>query len=196
MKNLIIYAHPNPKSFCKAIEERAEKVFRKMGNETKIRDLYELGFQPILKPSDFEAFASGKIPEDIKSEQEYIKWADVIIFVYPIWWSGFPAILKGYIDRVFAYGFAYEYVNGVPKGLLDEKKVMIFNTTGTPNDIYANNGMHDAMKKTSDEGIFGFCNIKVLKHTFFGAVPSVDDETRKSYLNEVEKIIEENLSIC
>lgn len=108
------------------------------------------------------------MPEDIAVEQEQIKWADVIIFVYPVWWTGLPAMLKGYVDRVFSYGFAYQYVEGNPVGLLEVKKALLFSTTGAANEIYEQIGMHNSMKQTTDQGIFGFTGIKVIDHVFFG----------------------------
>lgn len=157
----------------------------------KIRDLYTLKFDPVLKLSDFKALNNRNIPADIKEEQEHIKWADVLIFVYPVWWTGLPAMLKGYVDKVFSSGFAYKYVDGNPVGLLKDKKGLLICTTGTPNNIYKENGMHNSMKQTTDMGIFNFCGIKVIDHVFFGAVPYVSDETRKNYLKEVEKLINE-----
>ncbi|MEJ1715164.1 NAD(P)H-dependent oxidoreductase, partial [Escherichia coli] len=85
---------------------------QKKGHEVEVRDLYEMQFQPTLGRSEM----IGGIGEDVVVEQEYLKWADVITFIYPIWWTGLPAIMKGYIDRVFSYGFAYKYVNGVQMG--------------------------------------------------------------------------------
>lgn len=193
MNQLIVFAHPNPKSFGKGIVDAIQKASDSVGIATRVRDLYELGFDPILKASDFESFLSGQIPEDIKVEQEHISWADVVTFVFPVWWAGFPAVLKGYVDRVFSYGFAYEYVDGVPNGLLKGKKALLFSTTGTPNEYYAASGMHNSMKQTSDEGIFGFSGLEVIDHVFFGAIPHTDDETRKNYLIEVERIIKKNL---
>lgn len=84
--------------------------------------LYELNFNPVLGASDFISFSKGNTPEDIKEEQEHISWADSITFIYPVWWAGLPAILKGYVDRVFSHGFAYAYgENGIEK-LLSGKK--------------------------------------------------------------------------
>ena len=137
------------------------------------------------------AFQSGKVPEDIAVEQEHIKWADVITFVYPVWWASFPAILKGYVDKVFSYGFAYEYVDGSPNGLLKGKKSLLFSTSGTPNEIYSAIGMHNSMKQTVDQGIFNFSGLEEVNHTFFGAVPHVTDEIREGYLKEVSKIIKD-----
>jgi len=68
-----------------------------------------------------------------------------------------------------------------------------FSRTGSPNEIYATNGMHNSMKQTTDEGIFGFSGIEVMNHTFFGAVPVVDEDTRKQYLKEVSDIIKKSL---
>lgn len=193
MNHLVVFAHPNQKSFGKGIFDTIVKSSEEKGAAVRFRDLYEIGFDPILKPSDFEAFKSGKVPEDIAEEQSHIKWADVITFVYPVWWASVPALLKGYIDRVFSYGFAYEYVDGVPNGLLKGKKALLFCTTGTPNEMYAENGMHNSMKQTTDQGIFNFSGIEEVKHTFFGAVPYVPDEVRGDYLKDVEKVIQETL---
>jgi NAD(P)H dehydrogenase (quinone) len=193
MNNLIVFAHPNPKSFGKGIVDAVVKASKEKGANVKVRDLYEIGFDPILKPSDFTTFQSGKVPEDILVEQEHIKWADAIIFVYPVWWTSFPAMLKGYVDRVFSYGFAYESVDGVPKGLLKGKKALLFCTTGASHEVYAANGMHNSMKQTTDQGIFNFSGIEEVKHTFFSSVPYVTDEIRKDYLEEVEIIVKEVL---
>ncbi|GKX68198.1 NAD(P)H-dependent oxidoreductase [Inconstantimicrobium mannanitabidum] len=193
MNHLIIFAHPNPKSFGKGILDTVVKASEEKGAKVVVRNLYEMGFDPILKPSDFEAFQSGRVPEDIAAEQEHVKWADVITFIYPVWWASVPAILKGYVDRVFSYGFAYESVDGVINGLLKGKKGLLFCTTGTPNEVYAANGMHDSMKQTTDQSIFNFSGIEDVKHAFFGAVPYVSDETRGDYLNEIAKIVAETL---
>lgn len=193
MNHLVVFAHPNQKSFGKGIVDTIEKACQENGANVRVRDLYEIGFDPILKPSDFVALQSGNTPEDIKTEQEHVKWADVITFVYPVWWVGLPAMLKGYVDRVFSYGFAYESVNGAPRGLLNGKKALLFSTTGSPNEVYEQNGMHDSMKQTTDAGIFNFTGIEVISHTFFGSVPYVTDETRNEYLREVEKIVKDKI---
>lgn len=189
MNHLIVFTHPNQKSFGKAIAETVLKASAEKGFNIKIKDLYEEGFNPVLGSSDFEAFGSGRIPADIKVEQDLIVWADVISFVYPVWWTGLPAILKGYIDRVYSYGFAYEYKNGAVNGLLKGKRVRLFSTTGTPDSVYDLNGMYKSMMQTQDDGIFRISGIDDVEHLFFGAVPYVDDSTRKRYLADVEKTV-------
>ena len=145
---------------------------------------YEGSLSNISGAADFEAFQSGNIPEDIRTEQAEISRADRLVFIYPVWWAALPARMKGYIDRVFSLGFAYDFQDGMPVGLLSGKEVLIVNTTGSSGDLYSQSGMHEAIRKTSDTGIFEFCGLKVLDHLFFGAVPFVDDEVRKDYLDQ------------
>lgn len=193
MNHLIVFAHPNKNSFGKAMLDAAAKATEEKGSNVRIRDLYQLGFNAVLSQNDFETIQNGQVPKDIADEQEHIRWADVITFVYPVWWISFPAILKGYVDRVFSLGFAYEYRDNVAYGLLKEKKALLFCSTGAPDDVYAVNGMHEAMKHTTDDGIFNFAGITDVKHSFFGDVPNVDDEIRKGYLKEVENTVKEAL---
>ncbi|MBU3178376.1 NAD(P)H-dependent oxidoreductase [Clostridium estertheticum] len=192
MKHLVVFAHPYSKSFGKGIVDMIEKEVSNNKSEIRIRDLYELGFDPILKGSDLLNLQSGNYADDIKVEQEHIKWADIITFVYPVWWAGLPAVLKGYADRVLANGFAFTYEASGPVGLLKGKKAILFSTTGFPSDMYAQIGMHKSMQQTTDEAIFEFCGIEVIKHVFFGAVPSSTEEELKQYLGEVREVIKAN----
>ena len=192
MKHLVIFAHPYSKSFGKGIVDTIEKEVSNNESEIRIRDLYELGFDPILKGSDLLNLQSANYADDIKVEQDHIKWADVITFVYPVWWAGLPAMLKGYADRVLANGFAFTYGANGPVGLLKGKKSILFSTTGFPSDVYAQIGMHKSMQQTTDEAIFEFCGIEVVKHVFFGAVPSSTEEELKQYLSEVSEVIKAN----
>jgi NAD(P)H dehydrogenase (quinone) len=187
MKHLVIYSHPNPKSFCHAVLDTVKETLEGGKNELIVRDLYGIGFDPVLKASDFVARQAGQTPADIKVEQDYVVWSDVMIMIYPIWWAALPAMIKGYIDRVISYGFAYKRdAGGNVIQLLTGKKVIIFNTQGAPEERYRKSGMFDAMKKTSDFAIFEFCGMEVLTHQFFGAVTTVDDATRKLYLKRVD----------
>ncbi len=189
MNTVILYAHPNPKSFNHAIKEVVESWLKERSIEYKTRDLYSINFQPILKAEDFITIQKGDYLPDVKQEQEIIKNSDMLIVVHPIWWYSMPAILKGYIDRVFAYGFAYAEIDGKIKGLLTDKKVIIFNTLGESKEICEGSGICQCIKKTID-GIFEFCGMKVLEHKFFFSVPYVTDKERKDMLNEVKSILD------
>lgn len=168
-KHLIVYCDPNPQSLSAAYRDALVELTETSGNSVNVRDLYNICFQPLLEQKDFDALKHGQIPADIKVEQDYLLWANVLTFVYPIWWTGMPALLKGYIDRVFSKGFAYMMdEKGNIKGLLEGKKVVVLNNMGAPYDYYEKNGMLKSMKQTSDEGIFEFCGMEVLEHRFFG----------------------------
>ncbi len=197
---LIIYGHPKtPTSFNYELQKRIYTALSERGHKVITRDLYEISFNPLLSSSDLEKIHSNEIPDDIKKEQEEIKKADVIIFIYPIWWAGSPAIIKGYIDRVFSYGFAYKYQGGKVVGLLNDKTAIILNSTGTPSEFYEHEGFHSAIKKVTDEGIFAFCGFKNIKHIFNGNMSALTETEKQKIItsttNEVTTYITQEFSI-
>lgn len=188
MENLILYAHPNPQSFNRAILETIEDRLTQNGEQYNTRDLYAMNFDPILKHDDFTAFAAGKPTSDIAAEQNYIRRAKTIIVIHPIWWFNAPAILKGYIDRVFSYGFAYAVKDKAITGLLTDKRVFIINTTGGSAENYKNFGFAESLKTTMQNGIYSFCGMKIEKHIFFHEVPTIAQEARIAMLQELKKM--------
>jgi NAD(P)H dehydrogenase (quinone) len=193
MNILFVYAHPNPESFTASIISRLVEKAKEKNHLTEIRDLYTLKFDPILSSNDFEALRSGNIPADIKIEQDLISKADVVVMVYQLWWTQFPAMLKGYIDRVFSYGFAYQFGKKGLEGMLNGKKVFLVTNTGTPTDVYENSDMFSALNKTSNIGIFEYCGIDTIEHIFNGGVPSINEDARKEYLISTIKSFEDFL---
>ncbi|MGC5742917.1 NAD(P)H-dependent oxidoreductase [Chryseobacterium sp. NFX27] len=179
MRHLIIYAHPNEKSLNNLLLQTVTESLEKGNHEIEIRDLNTIGFNPVLSLEDMQGQRAGKVSDDVKTEQDYISWAEQITFVYPIWWTGMPAIMKGYIDRVFSYGFAYRYDQGVQKGLLKGKKAVIINTHGKPHEEYERMGMDKALSLTSDNGIFLYSGFEIIHHFFF-------DKADKASPEEVE----------
>lgn len=192
MNCLIVYAHPNSKSFNAAIRETLENELKAKGHEVRTRDLYQIGFNPVLTANDFIQLQQGNVLYDVKAEQDEIRWADTLIFVYPTWWENMPAILRGYIDRVFSSGFAYTYNDQGPVGLLKDKKAIIFQTAGSSEQDLNAAGLLPAIKKVIDDGIFGFCGIEIIDHVIFGAVPFVSDDERKKMLDRVKEVVDRN----
>lgn len=190
MKNLIVYSHPNPKSFCYGILETITQTLKAKGHEVILRDLYTQKFDPVLKGSDFESFAAGKMPTDILIEQNHIRWAERMIFIYPVWWAGFPAIMKGYVDRVYTNGFAFKYGASGPEGLLGGKKSLLIGTLGSPLKAYEDSGMAKSIRQTINGGVFQFCGMEVAEHLLFGAVTMSDETTRKKYLSEASAAVQ------
>ncbi|MEJ0106800.1 MAG: NAD(P)H-dependent oxidoreductase [Bacteroidota bacterium] len=177
MKHLIIYAHPNPDSLNSHLKQSLAEHFRDNGHEVEIRDLYQLNFNPVLLLEDMNGQRKGQVADDVRQEQEFITWADCITFIHPIWWTGLPAILKGYIDRVFSYGFAYRYDQGVQKGLLTGKQAVIINTHGKSQIEYGAIGMDKALSLTSDKGIYSYCGLEIKQHFYFDKADRTTAET-------------------
>ena len=189
MNHLIIFAHPNPTSFGSAICRELQRLSEAKGNTVQLRNLYETGFNPIFSARDIETIDGGDLPDDIKTEQMYVAAADHITFVYPVWWGGMPAIMKGYIDRVFSYGFAYSYDESGVKTLLAGKRGSIICTTGASNEEYEKSGIHAAMRLIADDVIFGFCGIEPTKILFLGNVAGVSRETREKWLSQLQEFL-------
>jgi NAD(P)H dehydrogenase (quinone) len=180
MKHLIIYAHPNPESLNSYFKNTVANQLRQNGHAVRIRDLYQLNFNPVLSMNDAAGQRGGIMPADVLAEQEHVIWADILTFIYPIWWTGLPAMMKGYIDRVFSYGFAYRYDQGVQRGLLTGKKAVIINTHGKSNAEYESIGMNKALSLTSDHGVYRYCGLDVKQHFFFDRAdrPAADSVER------------------
>ncbi|MEN9808879.1 MAG: hypothetical protein RLZZ488_446 [Pseudomonadota bacterium] len=189
MKNLIVLCHPNPMSFTYAICKEIETALKAKGESFITRNLYEMNFNPILSGADFAQLNAGKIPFDIAEEQKHIASAQNIIFVYPIWWTGLPAMLKGYVDRVFLKGFAWDFDNNGLKKLLTGKRALLVSCHGNPREYYESVGMYNAMNMTSNNGIFEFCGVEVAAHQYFDSVPSSTEETRKQMLAQVRELV-------
>lgn len=194
LNHLIIYCNPNMKSLSAAYRDAVVELTEMSGDRVNVRDLYNIGFHPVLEQTDLEAIKHGQIPPEIKVEQDYIMWADLLTFIYPIWWAGMPALLKGYIDRVFSKGFAYIMDDeGHWKGLLEEKKVVILNNMGYPYDYYEKNGMLASLKQIAEEGIFKFCGINVLEHRFFGHLDAASKAEREGHIQVLKMIYDKIL---
>lgn len=120
---LIVHAHPEPASLTSALKDIAVEKLRADGHQVKVSDLYAMNWKPLADVEDFiepqnpdrliyiaeskKAYAAGTQSSDITAEQDKLLWADAVLFSFPLWWYGMPAILKGWFDRVFAFGFAY-----------------------------------------------------------------------------------------
>lgn len=187
MHILAVYAHPNPKSFNHAILDAIREAVTRKGHSFSLRDLYELNFQPVLRESDFEALGQGLTPPDVADEQAEINRADMLFLVHPVWWFGIPAIMKGWIERVFSYGFAYKYdSNGQVRGLLNGKKAVVVNTTGAPEDKgYSETGFKTSYLNLVDMGIYRFVGLEVILHRMFFSVPTVNQREREGMLESL-----------
>lgn len=188
MNVLIVYAHPNPKSFNHAVLETVREGLAEAGHSVRVKDLYAEGIKANLDASDFESFFGGKTPEDVLRQQADVSWAEGLVFVYPIWWFSTPGILKGWVDRVFSKGFAYDFGEAGPVGLLRHRKALVLNTTGGAEATYEAQGMKPVLTVPMTAGTLGFCGIRDVSSRTYFAVPSATDEERKAMLAEARAL--------
>lgn len=186
MRILAVFAHPSPKCFNRSALETLVDVANEKAHETDILDLYAEKFNPVLTEKDLESFNRGTIPPDIEAMQKRITAANVVAFIHPLWWFGMPAILKGWLDRVFSYGFAYGHDSRGTKPLLAGKKAVIINTAGgTEKEGYEDTGFRDALVNLSDNGMCRFVGFDILLRKMFFEIPAAPDEQRRILLAQL-----------
>lgn len=178
---LIIYSHPRENSLNHSIKESVKKGIKKNTDNIKELELYKEKFNPVL--SDIND--NNKKPEIDKMKAD-ITWADYIVFITPIWWAGVPAILKGYFDRVFTEDFAFKFNQaGLPEGLLENKKALIFCTSDTPPFLLNVTGGILGIKGII-KGILKYSGIKDSRFKVFGPVIKSSSQKRSKWLSQAE----------
>ncbi len=162
-KVLVVYAHPEPTSMTRRLVEVAVEALEGQGHEVMRSDLYGMKWKAVFDADDFpsradrgrlsfimesaNAFATGRQTEDVAREQAKLLSADAVILQFPLWWFGVPAILKGWIERVYAYGFGYGYKNEGNRfrygdGMLKGKRALVAVTTGGGAEDYGPRGIN------------------------------------------------------
>ncbi|MFE0487415.1 NAD(P)H-dependent oxidoreductase [Streptomyces griseoaurantiacus] len=165
MKTLIVHAHPEPKSLNGSLKDLAVSTLEAAGHEVRVSDLYAMNWKAVVDAADYgpevsdrllvardsgRAFEAGTLTQDVRAEQEKLLWADTVIFQFPLWWYSMPAILKGWVDRVFTYRFAYgvgehsdtRYGERYGEGTLAGRKALLSVTVGGPEAHYAARGIN------------------------------------------------------
>ncbi|MCI0401059.1 MAG: NAD(P)H-dependent oxidoreductase [Gammaproteobacteria bacterium] len=136
MRILVIYAHPVEESFNSAIHRRILDILTRRGHDVIDTDLYRENFQPVLTRDERNRyFMSGENTDTVQEYVDNLRWAEALVFCFPTWWHGMPAILKGYLDRVWLPGVAFHLTgNGGPlqPGLQHIQKLALVTTYGAP----------------------------------------------------------------
>ncbi|MFA5985429.1 MAG: NAD(P)H-dependent oxidoreductase [Methylococcaceae bacterium] len=206
MKVFIVYAHHEPSSFNAAMRSAANKTLTDAGHQVVESDLYAMGFDPvsdrrnfttvkdpaILIQQDEESYANlhdGYVAE-IKAEQAKLAWCDCLILQFPIWWLGMPAILKGWVDRVFSVGHAYGGGRWFDQGRLAGKQAMCSITVGGLEPVYTEVGIYGAMETILypiHRGILGFCGFTVRQPFIVYAPVRLTHEARVTVLKDYQE---------
>ncbi|MCQ9210195.1 NAD(P)H-dependent oxidoreductase [Granulicatella seriolae] len=199
MKALIVFAHPRKVSFTHSLVKRIHQSLEKKGYEVTVRDLYDLNFDPVLREDDVVFVEDGKFtrkhkefPADVQVEQQHILDNDLLVYVFPSWWNGMPAIFKGYIDRVFQHGFAYSFEDPTIRDKFTNKRVIYFTPTGQPqNEDGSDTPINAAMRTLISNWLFNGNGAQLIDHVFYGRVPYKSTEELEAYLDDAEKRIME-----
>jgi NAD(P)H dehydrogenase (quinone) len=170
MKVFVVLANPKERCFTRDVCAIFIEEVSARGHEVVLRDLYAMGFDPVATERDIRGNIKGNVAPDVAAEQKLVLWADVIAFIHPVWWIDRPAILKGYIDRVFALGFAYGYGKDGERGTLAGKKGVIITSAGSTMEHFVTSGKLSAIRTAQDVGTMEFCDIEMIGHLHFGPV--------------------------
>lgn len=166
MHSLIVTAHPEPASLTHAIARRIGEAIAASdaGNSVAHADLLAEGFDPRFTAQDQALFrGTGAVPADVAAEHARLDAADTLVLVYPLYWWSFPALLKGWIDRVFTQGWAYQDgADGKVQKKLQRLRVHLVGVGGAGAEMIERRGYGTAMKTQIDMGIFNYCGARVL----------------------------------
>ena len=184
MHVLTIFDHPQRNNFPGTVLDAFVEGITQAGHTAEIADLHAEGFDPRFTVEDHAHFWGGPRPADAAREAARIDAADAIALVFPVYWWSFPALLKGWVDRVFTSGWAYSVdPESNTRGHLSDKPVMLIGTGGTRPTTYAKYGYREAMRTQIDVGIFGFCGMTdVETHLLLNVDGDANAERRAGYL--------------
>lgn len=158
MPALIVTANPDPNSLTAAVARAIADGARRAGSEATIADLTAEGFDPRYGAADRAAFLEGRaVPADVAREQARIDATDALVLVFPVYWWSMPAILKGWIDRVFTRDWAYSETTGKVIGLMRDRPVHLVALAAVDQDAFDRHGHAAAIDSQLARGIFGYC---------------------------------------
>lgn len=192
MNHLIIFAHPQ-QSLNQTLLDLVVSTLLNNGHEVTVRDVYALGFSPELSILEKAAIKRGDLPIAIQTEQKLIQQADVLTFIFPIWWTGLPAMLKGYVERVFSEGFAYQINEyGAIENLLWHKKGVIINTHDAPRTFLDSNRIVSASHRmTADTEVFNFIGVEPVERLLFSSMEQASADYIHEILKETKETVEQ-----
>jgi len=175
MRLLTVFAHPFQTKYPSAVMAAFHDPLIEAGCIVDILDLHAEGFDPRFTAEDHAHFWGGPIPAEIGTAHERVNGADRLAFIFPVYWWGMPALMKGWIERVFTQGWAYQFGDGIEdrgKGakssLLGNKPTVLIGIAGSKQSTYEKYGYDAAMRAQIDVGTFAYCGIKdVQSHLIF-----------------------------
>lgn len=194
MHLLTVFAHPYRDRYPGAVLNAFTSPVEHAGATVDILDLHQEGFDPRFTKADHAHFWGGEVPSEIAAMHRRVEAADRLAFVFPVYWWSMPALMKGWIERVFTGGWAYQYGDGVHdrgkealKGLLPSVPTLLLGIGGSTQRTYERYGYDDAMRTQLDVGIFAYCGIPdVESHLIYDVEGDHHGQLRREGLERAE----------
>lgn len=202
MRVFIVHAHHEPTSFNGALTRAAASALEEGGHSVQISDLYVMGFDPVSDRRNFKTVADasrlkqqaeeehasmvGGYVEALQAEMDKLAWCDVLVLQFPLWWMGMPAIMKGWIDRVFTVGRAYGGGRYYSRGVFRDKRAMCSVTVGGSALMYSERGAYGPIERALypiHHGILGFVGFSVLDPFVVYGPTRLSDDQRLAWLH-------------
>jgi len=189
MKHAAIFAHPRERSFTGALVQAYGLAAESLGHKVIRRDLYRVAFDPLLKEGEMPG-PEQRPAAEVMAERAMLQDAEVYALFYPLWLNAPPAMMKGYLERVFGYGFAYEGAGGSATPLLTGRKLIVFTSSGAPLSWVTETGAFNALRTLFDSYFAQLCGLTLLEHVHFGSVvPGATQEFVKGRMEEVRMTV-------
>jgi NAD(P)H dehydrogenase (quinone) len=188
-KHAVILCHPDEKSFNMAIARRYCEAVRKIGHQLVFRDLYRIGFDPVLKSAERPTVGEFELAPDVAAEIDLISDADMFVLVYPIWFGTPPAMMKGYVERVLGAGFPHGAVRQrLPHPMLAGKNLLSFTTSGMTRQWLEEQGAWLSLRKVFDDYLTNAFSLASSDHVHFGSIgDAMSERVAREHLFTVEE---------
>ena len=191
MNILVVYAHPDPESFCAAVGTRVVGTFERRGHVVRMADLYADGFDPSLSEREYERQFTPGVDPELQRYADDLRWCEALVFVYPTWWSSPPAMLKGWMDRVWVNGVAWELPDGASRlapRLQNVRRLVAVTTNGSSKLVNAMEG--EAGKRMVTRTLRAVCHPLVrTKWVALYGVDTASARRRDAFLDRVARVV-------
>lgn len=187
MSSLVVVAHADPASLTQHMARSTVDALTSAGERVEFADLAAEGFDPRFDASDLAFYrGTGSTPKAVAAEQHRIDRADDLILVFPMYWWSFPALLKGWIDRVFVNGWAFDYTPGSSfEKKLERLTIHLVPVAGDDADSFQRHGIHDAIRIQMEHGIIEYCGATVGSTTILHESDTKSADTLTSEVAEL-----------
>jgi NAD(P)H dehydrogenase (quinone) len=190
MRVLLIYCHPNPESFTAAVRVAAERGLAAAGHDVRVADLYGENFDPVMRREERAVYhTAGENERPVAAEIARIKWAEALVFVYPTWWYGQPAMLKGWLDRVWVPHVTFTMpteTKPIGRNMTNIRVIAAITTLGSPRWWWTIVGAPG--RRILLTGIGALCHPRVKRRWIaLHSIDTVGAEARSAFLTRVER---------